>query len=158
MSEQKLFAGHAVRRIRKANGLTQAVMAEALAVSPSYLNLIERNQRPLTAALLLRLAERYDFDPRTLTGATPGGGVEAIRRRLSDPMFADLAVDRAQIEDWIAASPDAAEAFARAFDRLSGGAHGGAAPSLLPAAKSNAGATISPISTRKPKRSLTSCA
>ena len=125
MSEQKLFAGHAVRRIRRANGLTQAVMAEALAVSPSYLNLIERNQRPLTAALLLKLAERYDFDPRTLTGATPGGGVEAIRRRLSDPMFADLNIDRAQVEEWFAVSPDAAEAFARAFDRVSGGAYGG---------------------------------
>ncbi|MEP7348921.1 MAG: short-chain fatty acyl-CoA regulator family protein [Sphingorhabdus sp.] len=126
MSEQKLYAGHAIRRIRRANGLTQAAMAEALGVSPSYLNLIERNQRPLTAALLLRLAERYDFDPRTLTGATPGGGVEAIRRRLTDPMFADLNIDRAQVEEWIAASPDAAEAFARAFDRISGGAHGGA--------------------------------
>lgn len=124
MSEQKLFAGHAVRRIRRANGLTQALMAEALEVSPSYLNLIERNQRPLTATLLLKLAERYDFDPRTLTGSTPGGGVEAIRRRLSDPMFADLSIERVQIEDWIAASPDAAEAFARAFDRVSGGSHG----------------------------------
>jgi len=125
MSEQKLFAGHAIRRIRRANGLTQAVMADAMSVSPSYLNLIERNQRPLTAALLLKLAERYDFDPRTLTGATPGGGVESIRRRLADPMFADLNIDRAQVEEWIAASPDAVEAFARAFDRLSGGAHGG---------------------------------
>lgn len=124
MSEQKLFAGHAVRRIRRANGLTQANMAEALAVSPSYLNLIERNQRPLTAALLLKLAERYDFDPRTLTGATPGGGVEAIRRRLNDPMFADLNIDRAQVEEWIAASPDSAEAFARLFDRMSGGSTG----------------------------------
>ena len=124
--DQKLYAGHAVRRIRRANGLTQANMAEALTVSPSYLNLIERNQRPLTAALLLKLAERYDFDPRTLTGATPGGGVEAIRRRLSDPMFADLTIDRTQVEEWIAASPDAAEAFARVFDRLSGGSHGGA--------------------------------
>jgi len=123
--DQKLFAGHAVRRVRRANGLTQAVMAGALGVSPSYLNLIERNQRPLTAALLLKLAERYDFDPRTLNGATPGGGVEAIRRRLTDPMFADLAIDRHQVEEWIAASPDAAEAFARAFDRLSGGSHGG---------------------------------
>jgi XRE family transcriptional regulator, fatty acid utilization regulator len=129
MSEQKLFAGHAVRRIRRANGLTQGAMADALAISPSYLNLIERNQRPLTAALLLKLAERYDFDPRSLTGATPGGGVEAIRRRLSDPMFADLAIDRAQVEDWISASPDAAEAFSRAFDRISGGAHGGTATS-----------------------------
>ena len=121
MSEQKLYAGHAVRRIRRANGLTQTAMAEALAVSPSYLNLIERNQRPLTAAILLRLAQRFDFDARSLTGATPGGGVEAIRRRLADPIFADLKLDRIQIEDWIAAAPDAAEAFARAFDRLSGG-------------------------------------
>lgn len=129
--EQKLYAGHAVRRIRRANGLTQANMAEALGVSPSYLNLLERNQRPVTAALLLKLAERYDFDPRTLTGAIPGGGVEAIRRRLSDPMFADLNIDRAQVEEWIAASPDAAEAFARAFDRLSGGAHGGTATSAI---------------------------
>ena len=125
MSDQKLFAGHAVRRIRRANGLTQGAMAQALVVSPSYLNLIERNQRPLTASLLLKLAERYDFDPRSLTGATPGGGVEAIRRRLADPMFADLAIDRSQVEDWITASPDAAEACARAFDRVSGGAYGG---------------------------------
>jgi len=131
MSEQKLFAGHAVRRIRRANGLTQAVMADAMSVSPSYLNLIERNQRPLTAALLLKLAERYDFDPRTLTGATPGGGVDSIRRRLADPMFADLNIDRAQVEEWIAASPDAVEAFARAFDRLSGGAHGGVSPTNI---------------------------
>jgi XRE family transcriptional regulator, fatty acid utilization regulator len=120
MADQKLFAGHAVRRLRRASGLTQSGMAEALSVSPSYLNLIERNQRPLTAALLLRLAERYDFDPRTLTGAAPGGGAEALRRRLSDPLFADLAIDRSQLEEWIAAAPDGAEAFARAFDRLTG--------------------------------------
>jgi XRE family transcriptional regulator, fatty acid utilization regulator len=130
--EQKLFAGHAVRRIRRANGQTQVVMAEALGVSPSYLNLIERNQRPLTASLLLKLAQRYDFDPRTLTGATPGGGVEAIRRRLGDPMFADLMIDRAQVEEWIAASPDAVEAFARAFDRISGGSISGAGGKIEP--------------------------
>lgn len=91
-------------------------MAEALDVSPSYLNLIERNQRPLTAPIMLRLAERYDFDARTLTGAAPGGGVEALRRRLSDPAFADLNLDKAAIEELITFAPDAAEAFARAFD------------------------------------------
>ncbi len=119
--EQKLFAGQAVRRVRRAHGLTQTAMAEALEVSPSYLNLIERNQRPLTAALLLRLAQAFDFDARTLTGAAPGGGPEALKRRLADPLFADLNLDRLQLEDWIAAAPDAAEAFARAYDRLTGG-------------------------------------
>lgn len=118
MSDQKLFAGHAIRRIRRASGLTQSAMAEALSVSPSYLNLIERNQRPLTAAILLRLADRFDFDPRSLSGAAPGGGAEAIRRRLADPVFADLAIDRGTIADWMSLAPDAAEAFARAFDKM----------------------------------------
>ncbi len=121
MAEAKLFAGHAVRRIRRASGLTQAAMAETLAVSPSYLNLIERNQRPLTASIILGLAEHYDFDPRSLTGATPGGGAEAIRRRLADPLFADLAIDSSAIDDWLMSHPDFAEAFARAFDRAGGG-------------------------------------
>ncbi len=116
MADQKLFAGHAVRRIRRAGGLTQAAMAAALDVSPSYLNLIERNQRPLTAPILLRLADRYDFDPRTLGGAAPGGGVEAIRARLSDARFVDLEISRSDIEEWIAAAPGGAEAFARLFD------------------------------------------
>jgi XRE family transcriptional regulator, fatty acid utilization regulator len=120
MSDAKLFAGHAVRRIRRANGITQSAMAEMLAISASYLNLIERNQRPITASLLLRLAQRFDFDPRTLTGATPGGGADALRRRLSDPLFEGISVDRTQIEEWIAAAPDSVEAFARAFDRLTG--------------------------------------
>jgi predicted transcriptional regulator/DNA-binding XRE family transcriptional regulator len=125
MADAKLFAGHAVRRLRRGAGLNQLMMAEALAISPSYLNLIERNQRPLTAALLLRLAETFDFDPRTLAASEPGGGVEAIRRRLADPRFADLAIDRAQVSDWLSAAPDSAEAFARAFDGM--GASAGAA-------------------------------
>ncbi len=95
-------------------------MAQTLAISASYLNLIERNQRPLTASILLRLAEHYDFDARTLAAEAPGGGAEALRRRLADPIFADLALDRIAVDDWIASSPEAAEAFARAFDRHAG--------------------------------------
>lgn len=132
MVGQKLFLGHAVRRLRRAAGLTQNAMAEALAISASYLNLIERNQRPLTAALLLRLADTYDFDPRSLAGSEPGGGAEALRRRLADPMFADLTIDRTQLADWIAAAPDGAEAFARAFDRLNSGATTGGDDSIAP--------------------------
>ena len=71
MAERKLFAGHAVRRLRRQTGVTQAMMAATLEISPSYLNLIERNQRPLTAALMLRLAETYDFDPRALGASAP---------------------------------------------------------------------------------------
>jgi predicted transcriptional regulator/DNA-binding XRE family transcriptional regulator len=128
MAEQKIFAGHRVRRLRRAAALTQSAMAERLDVSPSYLNLIERNQRPLTAALMLRLADLFDFDPRSLAADEPGGGADALRRRLADPLFADIPVDRAEVEEWLAAAPGGAEAFARAFDRLREAGTGAAAP------------------------------
>jgi transcriptional regulator with XRE-family HTH domain len=66
MADQKLFAGPRIRRIRNAKGLTQTAMAEGLGISPSYLNLIERNQRPLTVQLVLKLASVYKVDPEEL--------------------------------------------------------------------------------------------
>jgi XRE family transcriptional regulator, fatty acid utilization regulator len=136
MANVKLLAGHAVRRARRRAGLTQAAMAELLGISASYLNLVERNQRPVTAALLVRLAERFDFDPRALAAAAPGGGADAIRRRLADPLFADLEIDRDEVAEWLAAAPGGAEAFARAFDR--GGAGEAAAAEVDPGALARA--------------------
>jgi len=118
MADQKILAGYAVRRVRRQAGLTQAAMADALGISPSYLNLLERNQRPLSAALLVRLAEQFDFDARGLAANEPGGGEGALRRRLADPIFADLAIDRAELIEWLAAAPAGVEAFARAYDRM----------------------------------------
>ena len=128
MAEGKIFAGHSMRRLRRRVALTQVAMADALGISASYLNLVERNQRPLTATLLLRLAERFDVDVRGLGASDPGGGADAIRRRLADPIFADIEVDRAEIEDWLAAAPGGVEAFARAYDRAGTGAGGVADP------------------------------
>ena len=124
MADRKLFAGHAVRRLRRQAGLTQAAMSEVLAISPSYLNLVERNQRPLSASLLVKLAESFDFDPRALAAGEPGGGDAAMRRRLGDPMFADLEIDRNELEEWLAGAPGGAEAFARAYDRIGSGVAG----------------------------------
>lgn len=73
------------------------------------------------ATLLVRLAETFDLDPRALTAAEPGGGSAAMRRRLADPLFADLEIDRSELEEWLAAAPSGAEAFARAYDRGGGG-------------------------------------
>ena len=54
MTENTLLAGPSLRRLRKREGLTQAAMAASLGISPSYLNLIERNQRPLSARVLAK--------------------------------------------------------------------------------------------------------
>ncbi|VWX57675.1 helix-turn-helix domain-containing protein [Sphingorhabdus sp. 109] len=121
MTVQKLFAGAAIKRLRRSAAMTQVALAEALDISPSYLNLIERNQRPLSARLMLLLAERFDFDPRQFIAAEPGGGIDAIRQRLASPLFEDMSIDRSELEEWLIASPNTAEAFARLFDNRKSG-------------------------------------
>ncbi|MGB3710335.1 MAG: short-chain fatty acyl-CoA regulator family protein [Erythrobacter sp.] len=117
MSDNSLLAGPSLRRLRKREGLTQAAMAAALGISPSYLNLIERNQRPLSARVLVQVIERFDFDPSSLREDEAIGGVDGLARRLADPRFADLAIDREETEELLAAAPQAAAAFARLYDK-----------------------------------------
>ena len=55
-ANKKVMLGHRLRRLRREHGLSQVQLAEQLEISPSYLNLIEHNQRPVSAVLLLKLA------------------------------------------------------------------------------------------------------
>lgn len=116
MADGSVFAGPVIRRLRKREGLTQAAMASALGISPSYLNLIERNQRPLSARVLVRVIEQFDFDPRALREDESIGGVDGLARRFNDERFADLGLDREEISEFLATAPQAAAAFARLYD------------------------------------------
>ena len=116
MADNTLLAGPALRRLRKREGLTQAAMANALGISPSYLNLIERNQRPLSARVLVQVIERFDFDPRSLREDEAIGGVDGLARRLADKRFADLGIDREEVQEFLSAAPQAAAAFALLYD------------------------------------------
>ncbi|WP_322886580.1 short-chain fatty acyl-CoA regulator family protein [Sinorhizobium medicae] len=98
MAENKIFAGPRVRRIRNGLQLTQTAMAEALGISPSYLNLIERNQRPLTVQLLLKLASVYRIDLEELQGEA-GSGLAELREVFADPLLAgELPGDQELVE------------------------------------------------------------
>jgi predicted transcriptional regulator/DNA-binding XRE family transcriptional regulator len=98
MAENKIFAGARVRRIRNGLSLTQTAMAEALGISPSYLNLIERNQRPLTVQLLLKLASVYKVDLDELQGEA-SGSVAQLREMFADPLLSgELPGDQELIE------------------------------------------------------------
>ncbi len=91
-------------------------MAGRLAISPSYLNLIERNQRPVSARVMMRLVEEFDFDPRSLREDKAIGGLDGLRRRFADERFADIAIDRAEVHAFLENAPQAAAAFARLYD------------------------------------------
>jgi hypothetical protein len=113
--DRKLFLGARLRRIRRDLGLTQTRMAEDLGVSPSYLNHLERNQRPLTAQILLRLAQTYDVDVRSLSGEVDAAGVQDLGEVLADPMFRDLAIPRHEVTEVAENAPGIGEALVRLY-------------------------------------------
>ncbi|MFN3549733.1 MAG: short-chain fatty acyl-CoA regulator family protein [Mesorhizobium sp.] len=114
MAEQKIFAGPRIRRIRNAKGLTQTAMAEGLGISPSYLNLIERNQRPLTVQLILKLSAVYKVEPEELQGEA-GGSIAALKEVFADPLLAgELPGDQEMLE-LAESAPNAAAAMVKLF-------------------------------------------
>ena len=115
----KLFLGHRLRRLRRDHELSQTGMAATLGISPSYLNHLERNQRPVTAALLFKLAELYDVDVRTF--ASGGGtrtGPDELAEIFSDTMLADLGVPRYELAELAHNAPSVADAIARLYAAL----------------------------------------
>lgn len=122
---RKIFAGARVRRLRTQRGLTQTRMANDLGVSISYLNLIERDQRPLSASFLLKLAQSYDLDIRGLTGDDEGELVDDLSKLFTDPRLIGIDVPRSELRDLAARSP----AIAHALLRLAA-----ATPAVAPAA------------------------
>lgn len=114
-ADRKLFLGGRLKRLRRDLALTQTAMAADLGVSPSYLNHIERNQRPVSAQLLLRLAETYDVDLRTLgQGAGPASEAE-LAEAFADPLFQGLSVPRHEIIQLAEDQPAAADALLRLY-------------------------------------------
>jgi len=115
----KLFLGHRLRRLRRDHELSQTDMAATLAISPSYLNHLERNQRPVTASLLLKLAELYDVDVRAF--AAGGGtrtGPDELGEIFSDALLADLGVPRYELAELAHNAPSVADAIARLYAAL----------------------------------------
>jgi predicted transcriptional regulator/DNA-binding XRE family transcriptional regulator len=58
----KTFAGARLRRLREERGVSQIELARQLAISPSYLNQIEHDSRPLTVPVLIRITELFGVD------------------------------------------------------------------------------------------------
>jgi len=113
-TERRLYVGPSLRRLRRDLGLTQADMAEDLQVSASYIALLERNHRPLSAEMLVRLAQTYRLDVAAL--AAEGGNDSArLQSTLRDPMFAGIELKALEVADAAANFPGVTEAFLRLY-------------------------------------------
>ena len=78
------LTGMKIRTLRRGAGMTQGELARRARISPSYLNLIEANKRPVSGVLLDRLAAGLAVERALLDGEA--------ERRLVD-MLEEIAVD-----------------------------------------------------------------
>ncbi|HET9628591.1 MAG TPA: short-chain fatty acyl-CoA regulator family protein [Novosphingobium sp.] len=108
-----LYLGPRLRRLRRELGLTQQAMAGDLDISPSYVALIERNQRPVTADLLLRLARTYRLDISELATSDAADDARRVGEILRDPLLADIDLPALEIADLANSFPGVTEVLLR---------------------------------------------
>jgi predicted transcriptional regulator/transcriptional regulator with XRE-family HTH domain len=111
--------GKKVRALRAREALTQAALARRLGVSASYLNLIEHNQRPVSANLLLKLAQAFDLDLRTFAATEDSKLIADLSEAFGDPVFEERALPEQDLREFVAVNPDAARAFVHLYHAYS---------------------------------------
>src|SRR5690349_7803684 len=102
--------GRTVRRLRTERNLSQQALANQLGISASYLNLIEHDQRAVSGALLIKLAEMFHLDLATLSGSQERRLEVGLREAFSDPLLGADAVPDAEIAALAGSAPGAARA------------------------------------------------
>jgi XRE family transcriptional regulator, fatty acid utilization regulator len=104
-----VLAGSRLRHLREDRGLNQAELARLLEISPSYLNQIERDRRPLTVGVLLKLAESFGVDPEFFSTQDTTRLIAEVREALLDEAI-DVQVSASEITDLATNQPSIARA------------------------------------------------
>lgn len=102
--------GAKVRALRRREALSQVQLADKLAISPSYLNLIENNRRPLPANLLIKLAQLFDVDVHSFATDEDARLVADLTEAFADPFFEEQDLTSVDVREMAVASPSAARA------------------------------------------------
>jgi predicted transcriptional regulator/transcriptional regulator with XRE-family HTH domain len=106
----RALIGRTVHRLRTARDLSQQALATRLGISASYLNLIEHDQRAVTASLLIKLGETLRVDLAALSGNAERQLEASMREAFADPVLGAEAVPEAEVAALAASSPTAARA------------------------------------------------
>ncbi len=105
----KTFVGARIRQLRGERGFSQAALAQMLDISPSYLNQIEHDVRPLTVAVLLRITEVFGVDATFFASQDDTRLIAELREVIMDRDL-DVDVDPAEVADMVGAHPSLARA------------------------------------------------
>ena len=105
----KTFVGSRVRQLRSERGFSQAALAQMLEISPSYLNQIEHDVRPLTVSVLLRITEVFGVDA-TFFASQDDTRLVAELREVTMDRDLGAQVDQSELADIVSAHPALAKA------------------------------------------------
>ncbi|MGE4372464.1 MAG: short-chain fatty acyl-CoA regulator family protein [Xanthobacter sp.] len=101
---KKTFVGVRLKRLREEKGLTQVALAQALGLSASYLNQLEKNQRPLTVSVLLKINEIFGVDVQLFSEGDEARMVADLREVFADPVLHE-SVSLAEVKEVVSAMP-----------------------------------------------------
>lgn len=106
MAGEKIFIGPKLREMRQGRKLTQAEFATQLGVSASYINLIERNQRPASLKFLITLSDSFGLNWRDLVNDDSGLVLSDLRQITKDPAFGDGSPDIEELRSAMEFAPN----------------------------------------------------
>lgn len=106
----RTLIGRTIRRLRTERALSQQALAVRLGISASYLNLIEHDQRAVTASLLIKLAEVLRVDLATLSGSEERQTEAGLREVFADGLLGAEDVPEAEVAALAGSAPNAARA------------------------------------------------
>lgn len=107
----KLFAGTRLAEIRQGMGLTQTEFARRLGISLSYMNQMERNNRPVSRDVIQRLGEVFGIDTTLFAMEDSDRLATDLSEALADPLFRETAPGTAERQLVARAAPRLAHAF-----------------------------------------------
>lgn len=108
--------GGKIRTLRRKEQISQAELARRLGISASYLNLIEHDQRALTAELLIRLAQVLPIDLQTLSGKQEERLSADLMEAFSDPFFDGHHLLAPEVREVAEQSPNVVRAILALFE------------------------------------------
>lgn len=112
---QKTFIGPHLRRLRLDRKETQAAMGKVLGISPSYVNLLENNERSVSVAVLLRVFEAYGVDWRDIAEEDGTTQLADLRAVMQDPLFMQTRPDLAQLRAAMVHAPGLVQSFSTLY-------------------------------------------
>jgi len=112
--------GARLRAMRRQKGLSQVQLAAKLGVSPSYLNLIESDKRPLPAALLLKLATEVGVDLAVFARDDDAQLERDLQEAFNDPLFEATPLPKTDVRDLVSTLPGVAQAVRALYDAYQG--------------------------------------